>query len=289
MESLGEILKRLTANGLQRQLEPMLLNQAGMQSEQSVEQHTEQLTQTSQCPSCSGSGWVSHSVPLDHPDFGEAFPCPECVKVIDVKKILTEKFSASFPHKKNQKTWENFQQNNNFRSELFENVRTWADDEGRTNLLALVGPHGTGKSHCLEALGREFNGRGIPTQYHNMSRLMVTFRAELGNKPPDLDKHYRALAQPDLLIIDDITEYGTEYSAQVLTEILEPRYNGRGLMAVGTNLTQVTMAEIWGMRLADRIFDIHSGDTELIYTHGPSYRSGTTWDQQTRKGWRRGG
>ena len=109
-----------------------------------------------------------------------------------------------------------------------------------------------------------------------MSRPMVTFRAELGNNPPDLDKHYSLLAQPRLLIIDDITEYGTEYSAQVLTEILEPRYNGRGLMAVATNLTQVTMAEIWGYRLADRIFDIESGGTELVYTHGPSYRSGNT-------------
>ena len=163
-------------------------------------------------------------------------------------------------------------------------MTAWAEDENRCNLLVLAGPHGTGKSHLLEALGREFNAQGIPTQYHNMSRLMDIFRNELGNKPPNLDKHYRYLAQPTLLIIDDITEYGTEYSAGVLTEILEPRYNGRGLLAVGTNLTRVTMAEIWGMRLADRIFDIESGDTELVYTHGPSYRSGSTWEQQTRKG-----
>ena len=54
------------------------------------------------------------------------------------------------------------------------------NDENRSNLLALAGPHGTGKSHCLEALGPEFNARGIPTQYHNMSRLDRTSSCQAG-------------------------------------------------------------------------------------------------------------
>lgn len=30
------------------------------------------------CPTCSGQQWVTHDVPVDHADFGKAFPCPDC-------------------------------------------------------------------------------------------------------------------------------------------------------------------------------------------------------------------
>ena len=288
-ESLGVILQRIQAKYMGTPGESTPRHSSGLTAEKLGE--TEQQCQKcSQGGFCNGFGWVSHTVPLDHPDFGEAFPCPKCCPPVDIDAMMVERFSATFPHKKDPRTWENFQKDSPFRTKLFDQVWAWAEDPNKSNLLVLAGPHGTGKSHLLEALGRGFNASGIPTQYHNMSRLMVTFRAELGNKPPDLDKHYRMLAQPELLILDDITEYGTDYSAQVLTEILEPRYYGRGLLALATNLDKVSMAEIWGYRLADRIFDEDSGDTELVYSDGPSYRSGTTWQQMTRtvKKWRRG-
>jgi len=281
MEPLGDILKRIKANSQKRQQELTQLEIDAINAEPPAES---QIDVCSYGGYCSGSGWVSHRVPLGHPDFGQAFPCPECVGESDVNAVLIERFSEDFPHKNEPRTWKNFEKNNSFRVDLFNQVTGWMNDEHRPHLLSLAGPHGTGKSHALEAMAREFSARGIPTQYHNMGKLMVTFRTEAGKKPSNFDQHYNYLKQPELLVVDDITEWGTQFSSEVLVEILEPRYMGRGLMAVATNLTMTRLAEIWGYRLADRIFDIDSGDTELVYTHGPSYRSGNTWSYQTAKG-----
>ena len=85
------------------------------------------------------------------------------------------------------------------------------------------------------------------------------------------------------MVIDDITERGTNFTAEVLENILEPRYQGHGYMVVATNIPDTVMAEVWGYRLTDRIFDLKSGDTELIYTTGKSARTGRYWPEIRRK------
>ena len=67
MESLGDILKRMTAR---ENLGAVNGDRVG------TSQHiARSIGRREPCSICNGAGWVSKRVPVDHPDFGEAFPC----------------------------------------------------------------------------------------------------------------------------------------------------------------------------------------------------------------------
>ena len=266
MESLGEVLKRIVSK---QDFKPRL-TPSQIQELDAVEAEP--------CQTCDGAAWVSRHVPVGHEDFGKAFPCPVCVGTIDEGDAMKKKFLENFPHKKSPRNFQNFDRNTPQRQKLFEEIMGWMADPARPQVLTLAGPNGTGKSHALEALGRELaEVRGWPVQYQRATRLMAQFRGELGAENPNLDRIFSYLAMPELLIIDDVTEYGTKFSAEVLEDILEPRYMGKGYLAIGTNIPVEVMAEKWSYRLADRIFDIESGDTQVIYTMGRSYRTSKVW------------
>ena len=63
MESLGDILRRITQ-------QTTLGNTAAAAATFPGSPET-----TDVCPICQGAGWVSRAVPVDHSDFGQAFPC----------------------------------------------------------------------------------------------------------------------------------------------------------------------------------------------------------------------
>ena len=70
MESLGDILRRVTARNISR-----TTNGEGVKFQ--VNQPVVDL-----CPYCKDSGWITKRVPVGHPDFGEAFPC-DCQETTD--------------------------------------------------------------------------------------------------------------------------------------------------------------------------------------------------------------
>ena len=63
MESLGDILKRITARNISTITNGDGAGLRGSEPEGEV------------CEVCQGAGWVSKRVPVGHPDFGQAFPC----------------------------------------------------------------------------------------------------------------------------------------------------------------------------------------------------------------------
>ena len=267
MESLGEILKRITKDGSRPKLTASELRE--LEGER-----------TDKCPSCDGAGWVSYGDHFGEPNFGQAHPCPKCTGWYEGcdRDMMREIFSETFPHKKSPRNFQNFEQNTPHRAKVFADVSAWVTDSNRCHVLTLAGPNGTGKSHLLEAIARSFyEVAGWPVMYQRATRLMAEFRGELGKEHYSLEHKFQRLSMPELLIVDDVTEYGTKFQAEVLEDILEPRYMGKGYLAIGTNIPVEVMAEKWSYRLADRIFDIDSGDTEVIYTMGRSYRTSKLW------------
>lgn len=235
------------------------------------------------CQKCSGDGWLSSKAHYGEPNFGEVQPC-SCTGWYEGqdRDLMRTRDFENFPHQKEPRNFQNFEQNTSQRQELFLKISAWAEDSERAHLLSLAGPNGTGKSHAAESLARYFFDEGWTVQFHNMGKLAAEFRGLVAEKK-NLDEKYANLSVPQLLVVDDITERGTPFTAEVLENILEPRYQGHGYMIVGTNIPDTVMAEVYGFRLADRIFDLHSGDTELIYTTGSSARTGRHWPEITRK------
>jgi len=273
MESLGEILSRI----VNTQDRPRLTLQ------QVSELVTAEGDGLAECPKCSGDGWLTYNVKFGEPNFGHVFPC-SCTGWYEgvERDRMREQDFENFPHKKAPRNFKNFEQNTSQRVELFEKIFSWAQDSDRAHLLSLAGPNGTGKSHALESLARHFFDQGWTVQFHSMGKLAAEFRGLVAEKK-SLDEKYANLAVPELLVVDDITERGTDFTAEVLEVILEPRYQGRGYMIVATNIPDTVMAEVWGFRITDRVFDLHSGDTELIYTAGKSARTGRHWLEIKRK------
>lgn len=273
MESLGTILQRIVKTPSRPRLTDTQMS----------EPKTGVNGALIDCQICSGDGWLSYGAHLGEENFGEAHPCA-CTGWYEgiERDRMRERDFKNFPHKKDPRNFQNFEKNTSQRRELFEKVWAWAKDSERTHLLTLAGPNGTGKSHSLESLARYFFDEGWTVQFHNMGKLAAEFRglvADHGN----LDQKYASLTVPELLVVDDITDRGTNFTAEVLENILEPRYQGYGYLAVGTNIPDTVMAEVWGFRLTDRVFDLHSGDTELIYTTGSSARTGRHWPEIKRK------
>lgn len=273
MQSLGSILQRI----VQTSSRPRLTDS------QTSELVTVDGDGQVECQKCNGDGWLSYGVHLGEPHFGEAHPC-SCTGWYEgvERDRIRERDFENFPHKKDPRNFKNFEKNTSQRQELFEKIFLWVLNSERAHLLTLAGPNGTGKSHSLEAIARYFFDAGWTVQFHNMGKLAAEFRGLVAEKK-NLDEKYASLAVPELLVIDDITERGTDFTAEVLENILEPRYQGRGYLVVGTNIPDTVMAEVWGFRLADRIFDLHSGDTELIYVTGSSARTGRHWPEIRRK------
>ena len=66
MESLGDILRRISARSIAR-----TTNGGGAA-------HPPETAEADRCATCNGSGWVTRRMPVGHPDFGQAVPCPSC-------------------------------------------------------------------------------------------------------------------------------------------------------------------------------------------------------------------
>src|SRR5579859_2780366 len=150
------------------------------------------------CPICGDLGFVTHDVPVGHPDFGKAFPC----------RCQTEKRHAQHEQRIrnlsalgafSDKTFENFnptradltpEQNANLRSAYEIAARFAESPEG---WLLFSGPYGSGKTHLAAAIAN-FRVSGYEEE-----ALLVTV--------PDLLDHLRATYAPSSEVAyDDLFE-----------------------------------------------------------------------------------
>ena len=83
MESLGDILKRITQRNISKStngvgdtfLGSHRGSPLGNQGDSLPDNLPGSVQTVNSCPICQGAGWVSKQVPVGHPDFGEAIPC----------------------------------------------------------------------------------------------------------------------------------------------------------------------------------------------------------------------
>lgn len=129
--------------------------------------------------------------------------------------------------------------------------RMYADNQG----LLLWGSVGTGKSYAAAVIANELLDRKVPvvmTSFIKMLKEVGTFHDNSGK----IEK----LNQAKLLIIDDLgAERGTDYSLEMVYDIIDSRYRAKKPIILTTNLTMEQMKSCEDTRygrIYDRIFEM---------------------------------
>ena len=232
------------------------------------------------CPRCLGYGWVCTgstlqlAVPPDFigadPDKGIG-PCPACRKPEDALKRRL--IYADMPITK--RTFENFEVRAGTEG-CYTASREFASGDPGYAGLTITGPVGNGKSHLLQAIGWEMMPQGYAVKYVCVGDLLQKLR---DTYDPASQVQFASLwdsyQRASVLLLDDLTENPrpTPWAQGQMERLVDSRYRDGSPWVITTNLTLEVMAEVWGWRVADRIFDEHSGIVRVVYNTAKSYRT----------------
>jgi DNA replication protein DnaC len=236
---------------------------------------------SAECPICGGLGYVREDVPVDHPNFGQLFPC-RC-KLAEFEKNRAERLRAlsNLAHLSHM-TFDKFvpegyglppDKARNVRG-AFDLARRYA--ESPEGWLALFGGYGSGKTHLAAAIANRAVERGQPVLFVIVPDLLDHLRATFSpNSTARYDQRFEEVRRAPLLILDDLgTQSSTPWAQEKLFQILNYRYNAH----LPTVLTSNQSLEEMDLRLRSRIADPAAG---TIYTIlAPDFRrSGVGQDQ----------
>lgn len=181
---------------------------------------------------------------------------------------------ANLPHALHPRTFENFQARAGS-EDMLAACRRFTQNEGAWS-IALVGLNGTGKSHMLEAIGREMLKQGLNVRYEFVSalidRLRHTHEEDSKEDIADLMDWYKRMY---LLLLDDVgAERLTPFGAEKVVELIEDRLQHESRLALATNLTYEEMIERCGPRMASRIYQGNPalGDMLVVPIGASDYR-----------------
>lgn len=139
--------------------------------------------------------------------------------------------------------------------------------------VLLVGPPGVGKSHLIQAIGRQLVHAGFTVLYRSIFDAVRDFLHDEA-----FEGHDRIMTRylkPDLLILDDMgLKQLPKRSGEYLFEIIMRRHQLRSTM-----MTSNRPLEDWGKLIADvpaatAILDRLLANAEIVQITGKSYRLG---------------
>lgn len=218
-------------------------------------------------------GLISREVPVDHPDFGRAFPC-----ICQREKLAEKRFEnlrkKSSLHIYGDKRFDNFQTQLSELNTEQNRVLTIAADmayrfaQHPEGWLFLRGGYGGGKTHLAAAIGNLQLELGNAVIFYTAPDLLDYLRSAYA---PDSDVTYDALfdelRNTPLLILDDLgAESPTAWANEKLYQLFNYRYAHRLPMVITTNheIEQIDA------RIASRLLD--GMLTRSVHMDLPDYR-----------------
>jgi DNA replication protein DnaC len=146
----------------------------------------------------------------------------------------------------------------------------------RGDNLVLVGQSGVGKSHLLQALGRQCCAYGYRVRYTTSAALLLDLTASLADQT--LPARVAYWSRFDWLIVDEfgfdrLERQGSPHAANLLYKVIDARSGVRST-ALATNIDFEAWAEYLGdpplaMAFLDRVVD----GAILLKLRGKSYRA----------------
>ena len=184
-------------------------------------------------------------------------------------------FDAGLPHPKAPETFETFQPREGAEPALQAALR-FAHGPG-TSVLVLMGAPGSGKTHLLEAIGREALRRSESVRYEYAPVLLDDLRASYSDDAQDSTNAVMdRVNRPRVLLLDDIgVGAASQWVQERLTRIIDDRYRSgtSWRLAVAMNMTRAETEAKLGSRIASRLWDVESGRVETVALTCADYRA----------------
>ncbi len=225
---------------------------------------------------CGGLGVISYDVPVDHPQFGKLFRCPNNPVEVDQEhqdRMRRISNLAAF----GDKDFGNF---NVERPLLTSNEReslqvahhaAYQFAAAPEGWLLLEGPYGCGKTHLAAAIGNERLAKGDMVLFITVPDLLDHLRSTYGpSSEIGYDEMFDRIRSAQLLILDDLgAENPSQWAGEKLFQLLNYRYSHRLPTVITTN---VDLDRIDG-RIRSRMLD--EGLIRRARITAPDYRTPT--------------
>jgi len=144
-------------------------------------------------------------------------------------------------------------------------LRAWLDrweDDDRPPAPALIGPNGRGKTHLLVLIGGDLiRNRLVDVLFTPAGELVERMRQESD------DRVARAYTC-GLLILDDLAQAPTDWTAERMFELVDARYRNGLPLLISTNVPIVEWSDAFGPRVASRLAEM----TAPVVMEGPDWR-----------------
>lgn len=194
------------------------------------------------CPICDDMGYVTHNVPVGHPDFGKAFPCTcQSDKIADRKATLLRKISnlSAYEHLH----FDNFNvEIQSLTADQQTNLRFGAEmafrfAEKPSGWLLFQGGYGCGKTHLAAAIGNYLLLHRHEVIFVTVPDLLDHLRGTYGaSSETSYDELFDRIRNTQVLILDDLgTESPTAWAGEKLYQLFNHRYTHRLPTVVTTN------------------------------------------------------
>ena len=147
-------------------------------------------------------------------------------------------------------------------------------NENTAPILVLRGPRGTGKTHLMEAVGRELIARDMTVRYERVPALLSRIRSSYDRSYPEVaEDDMRRCHLAQLLMLDDLgSEKSSEWVQEKIFELIDERYGTGRLLIVSTNDSYDSLSANLGERVASRLFDENSGKVAQVIMTCSDYR-----------------
>lgn len=205
-------------------------------------------------------GWVTRDVPVDHPDFGKAFPCRcqvDRLRIQREKNVRAMSALDSFA----DKTFETFNvtrpgladEQSATLVRAYELTAKYA--ESPDGWMLLSGSYGSGKTHLAAAIANyRVSVHGEPailvTTPDLLDHLRMTYAP---TSEATYDEVFERLRNTPLLVIDDLgAESPTAWAKEKLYQLLNHRHTLRLPTVITTNLDIMLIDERIRSRLTDQ-------------------------------------
>lgn len=207
--------------------------------------------------------------------------CPERDRG-KAKEVADRLRGSNLPHAADPEKHKTFETFNAGRDGVVEaHNAAWAfaisDKAMKANILVLLGAVGTGKTHLVEAIGREIHRRGGTVRYEVVSELLDRLRNAFSDQSEDsiftVMEWYQTRSA---LLLDDLgAEKPTAMAIERVSGLVDARYRNGERLVIATNLKdQDGMAAHLGDRLADRLWSKERDAVKRVYLTCQSYRTG---------------
>lgn len=156
----------------------------------------------------------------------------------------------------------------------FESCRDYANNDElfqhKRNSLMILGGVGSGKTHLAAAISNCLIDRGIPVLFGTFSDHLEHIREEFDHT--GLRKYLSQMKSTPMLVLDDLgKEKKTEWSQQILFDVINYRYEHLLPTIITSNFNVDELGSYVGKAVFSRLFEMSAA----VQTSGSDYRRST--------------